>query len=45
MALSKVHGEIPLASGTASVGANNLRAAINAAFDMSGGRYAERSAR
>jgi len=36
LSLSKVHGQIPLASGTASVGANQLPAAIDATFDVAG---------
>ena len=33
LALSKVHGQIPLVSGTATIGANNLPTGINATFD------------
>ena len=35
MAVSKVHGQIPLASGTATLGANDLPTAITATFDVS----------
>jgi polyisoprenoid-binding protein YceI len=34
MTLSKVHGQIPLASGTATIGPDNLPTAINASFDI-----------
>lgn len=34
LGLSKVHGQIPLVSGTATIGANNLPTAINATFDV-----------
>lgn len=34
MALSKVHGQIPLVSGTAALGANDLPTAIDATFDV-----------
>ena len=36
LSLSKVHGQIPLASGTATVGTNELPTAINATFDLTG---------
>jgi len=35
LALSKVHGQIPLASGAATIGANGLPTAINVTFDVS----------
>ncbi len=34
LALSRVHGQIPLVSGTATIGANNLPTAVNATFDV-----------
>lgn len=34
MALSKVHGQVPLASGTATIADNGLPSAINASFDL-----------
>jgi len=34
LALSKVHGQVPLASGTATIGADGLPTAINATFDV-----------
>jgi polyisoprenoid-binding protein YceI len=34
LTLSKVHGQIPLLSGTATIGADNLPSAINATFDI-----------
>jgi len=34
LALSKVHGQIPMTSGTATIGANNLPTAINVTFDV-----------
>jgi polyisoprenoid-binding protein YceI len=34
LALSKVHGQIPLATGTVSIGTDNLPTAINVAFDV-----------
>jgi len=34
LAISQVHGQIPLASGTATIGANELPTAINATFDV-----------
>jgi polyisoprenoid-binding protein YceI len=36
LSLSKVHGQIPLASGTATIGANSLPLAVNATFDLTG---------
>lgn len=36
LALSRVHGQIPLLSGTATIGANNLPTAIKATFDVMG---------
>jgi polyisoprenoid-binding protein YceI len=36
LAVSQVHGQIPLISGTATIGANNLPTAINATFDVTG---------
>lgn len=35
LGLSRVHGQIPLVSGTMSVGPDNLPTAINATFDVS----------
>jgi polyisoprenoid-binding protein YceI len=34
LAVSQVHGQIPLISGTATIGENNLPTAINATFDV-----------
>jgi polyisoprenoid-binding protein YceI len=34
LAVSQVHGQIPLVSGTATIGADNLPTAINATFDV-----------
>jgi polyisoprenoid-binding protein YceI len=34
LAVSQVHGQIPLISGTATIGANELPTAINASFDV-----------
>jgi polyisoprenoid-binding protein YceI len=34
LGVSRVHGQIPLISGTATIGANNLPTAIKATFDM-----------
>ena len=34
LALSKVHGQIPLATGTATIADNGLPSAINASFDL-----------
>src|SRR5580698_2748635 len=34
LALSKVHGEIPLVSGTATIGPNGLPTAASATFDI-----------
>jgi polyisoprenoid-binding protein YceI len=34
LAVSQVHGQIPLISGTATIGPNNLPTAINATFDV-----------
>ncbi len=34
LSLSRVHGQIPLVSGTAAVGANQLPTAVNATFDI-----------
>lgn len=34
LALSRVHGQIPLISGTATIGANNLPTASSATFDL-----------
>lgn len=36
LALSKVHGQVPLASGTATIGPDGLPTAINATFDLTG---------
>jgi polyisoprenoid-binding protein YceI len=36
LAVSQVHGQIPLISGTATIGENNLPTAINATFDVTG---------
>lgn len=36
LAISQVHGEIPLESGTATIGANNLPTALTATFDVTG---------
>ena len=36
LAISQVHGQIPLISGTATIGDNNLPTAINATFDVTG---------
>jgi polyisoprenoid-binding protein YceI len=35
LGLSRVHGQIPLVSGTMTVGPNNLPTALNATFDVS----------
>ena len=34
LALSKVHGQIPLASGTATIGPDGMPTAVNASFDL-----------
>lgn len=36
LALSQVHGQIPMASGTAAIGANNLPTAVTVTFDVTG---------
>ena len=36
LALSKVHGQIPLVTGTATLGPNDLPTAVNATFDVTG---------
>jgi polyisoprenoid-binding protein YceI len=36
LAVSQVHGQIPLISGSATIGDNNLPTAINATFDVAG---------
>lgn len=36
MAIDRVHGLIPLQSGTATLGSNNLPTALNATFDVAG---------